>query len=240
MRILLIRHADPDYEIDGLTEKGEREAQLLAKRLAREKIDAIYCSTLGRAILTAQPTIDRLDMAAEYYPWLREFSYATVKYPYQSEAGIAWDVLPEFMNEAPELYSTEWYRSPVLANTTVYEEYKKVTESLDALLEKHGYKREGNCYKVTERNHDTIAVFCHFGVIAVLLSHLLNCSPYSIWQNACALPTSVTTLYTEERKAGIASMRMTEFASLSHLYIAGEEPAFSARFCECFTDDTRH
>ena len=34
MRILIIRHGDPDYEIDGLTEKGKREAALLAKRLA--------------------------------------------------------------------------------------------------------------------------------------------------------------------------------------------------------------
>ena len=32
MRILLIRHGDPDYENDTLTEKGCREAELLAKR----------------------------------------------------------------------------------------------------------------------------------------------------------------------------------------------------------------
>lgn len=32
MRILLIRHGDPDYVNDTLTEKGRREAALLAKR----------------------------------------------------------------------------------------------------------------------------------------------------------------------------------------------------------------
>ena len=31
MRILLIRHGDPDYEHDTLTEKGRREAALLAE-----------------------------------------------------------------------------------------------------------------------------------------------------------------------------------------------------------------
>ena len=31
MRILLIRHGDPDYEHDTLTEKGRREAELLAR-----------------------------------------------------------------------------------------------------------------------------------------------------------------------------------------------------------------
>ena len=31
MRILMIRHGDPDYEHDSLTEIGRREAALLAK-----------------------------------------------------------------------------------------------------------------------------------------------------------------------------------------------------------------
>ena len=30
MKLLIIRHADPDYEIDGLTEAGHKEARLLA------------------------------------------------------------------------------------------------------------------------------------------------------------------------------------------------------------------
>ena len=46
MRILIIRHGDPDYEIDGLTEKGKREAALLAKRLEKEDITAVYCRRL--------------------------------------------------------------------------------------------------------------------------------------------------------------------------------------------------
>ena len=49
MRILIIRHGDPDYKNDTLTEKGKREAQLLANRLKKEKIDRVYTSPLGRA-----------------------------------------------------------------------------------------------------------------------------------------------------------------------------------------------
>ena len=33
MRLLMIRHGDPDYEHDCLTEKGKREAKLLSQRL---------------------------------------------------------------------------------------------------------------------------------------------------------------------------------------------------------------
>ena len=34
MRLIFIRHGDPDYKNDGLTEKGMREAELIAKRVA--------------------------------------------------------------------------------------------------------------------------------------------------------------------------------------------------------------
>ena len=40
MRILIVRHCDPNYAIDSLTEKGWREAEMLTERLAKEKIDA--------------------------------------------------------------------------------------------------------------------------------------------------------------------------------------------------------
>ncbi|MEE1019322.1 MAG: histidine phosphatase family protein, partial [Acutalibacteraceae bacterium] len=47
MRILIIRHGDPDYSIDSLTEKGFLEANLLADRLEHEQLDDIYCSIYG-------------------------------------------------------------------------------------------------------------------------------------------------------------------------------------------------
>ena len=37
MKILIIRHGEPDYSIDSLTEKGWRETEILADRL--EKAD---------------------------------------------------------------------------------------------------------------------------------------------------------------------------------------------------------
>ena len=63
MKLLIIRHGDPNYEIDGLTEKGEREVALLTDRLCREeRIDKVYCSTYGRAKLTIEPTLKALGM----------------------------------------------------------------------------------------------------------------------------------------------------------------------------------
>ena len=240
MRLLIIRHGDPDYAIDGLTERGVREADALADRLVRENIDYAYSSPLGRARLTAKPTMARLGMEAEICPWLREFSHVRMTLPGATEPRIAWDLLPRVMAENPALYTKDWRRVGFIEASEIPSEYDYVTGEFDALLARHGYERDGINYRVLRENHGTVAFFCHFGLEAVLLSHLMNCSPYSIWQNACALPTSVSEIFTEERERGVASMRMTRFADLSHLYAAGIEPAFAARFCECYSDEARH
>ena len=70
MKLLIVRHGEPDYEHDSLTEKGWREAELLADRLCRLNIRAFYVSPLGRAQATARPTLERLGRKAEVLDWL--------------------------------------------------------------------------------------------------------------------------------------------------------------------------
>lgn len=241
MRILLIRHGEPDYSTDSLTEKGRREAELLAQRLSRENIAKIYSSPLGRARLTAEPTARDLGLDVEILPFMREFNKKLVKLPYDEEHQVCWDLLPGYTNELDGLYSpSEWQNVPHIKDSEVYNEYLSVCREFDELLARHGYLRNGTNYKVIYPNHDTIAIFCHFGVMAVVLSHLMNCSPYSVWQHSCALTSSVTTIYTEERREGIALMRMCGFSDISHLYAGGEKPSFMARFSECYTDGDRN
>ena len=62
----------------------------------------------------------------------------------------------------------------------------------------------------------------------------MGVSPMPLWHGLCAAPTSVTKVYTEERERGIAAFRASAFGDTSHLYAAGEAPAFSARFRECY------
>ena len=49
MRIIIVRHGEPNYEIDSLTEKGWKEAELASRKLQKLNIDNIYVSPLGRA-----------------------------------------------------------------------------------------------------------------------------------------------------------------------------------------------
>ena len=73
MRILLIRHGEPDYSADRLTAKGKEEAELLSRRMEKYEIRDFYVSPLGRARETAEYTLRRMGREAETLPWLEEF-----------------------------------------------------------------------------------------------------------------------------------------------------------------------
>ena len=75
MKLLIVRHGDPDYTIDSLTEKGWKEAEYLSERLAKLDIKEFYVSPLGRAKDTASLTLKKMGRTAAECDWLREFTY---------------------------------------------------------------------------------------------------------------------------------------------------------------------
>ena len=238
MKLLIVRHGDPDYDRDTLTEKGEREAKLLAKRLSKLEQAKFYCAPLGRAQKTACYTLIKKKATALTLDWLEEFpGFIQIN----GHTEICWDRLPSQWTEDPIYYSKDWYNGALFEGSDVKEIYDRVCAGFDELLEKCGYRHVGNHLEVIHPNDDTIVLFCHFGVESVMLSHLFNVSPMILWHNPCALTTSVTTLVTEEREKGIAIFRTLGFSDISHLYAAHEPPSFQARFCELFTDfSARH
>ncbi|MBR5649994.1 histidine phosphatase family protein [Pseudobutyrivibrio sp.] len=260
MRLLFIRHGDPDYENDTLTEKGHIEAKLLSQYIKNYHIDEAYVSPLGRARDTAQYSLDALGMTDTTLDWLREFPGQvdpnvsdTVKKAYETaliydeDAGkyktrIMWDILPSFFNDHPELFDKDaWRNSPLLEGSDVLPIYDNVIREFDALLARNGYVRDGLTYKVEKNNEKTIAFFCHYGLTCVLLSRLWNVAPFVPMQFTALAPTSVTEVVTEERQKGIAVFRTLKAGDVSHLAVGGEEPSFSARFCERFeNEDQRH
>jgi len=242
MQIKIIRHCEPDYTVDSLTETGWKEAKALADYMEHVRADAYYVSPLGRAKDTANACLERVGKTAEVCDWLREFPCPVKKTNTDEEYGLyAWDWLPAEWTERPAFFDRErWMDEPEFAAADMRMYYGKVTEGLDGLLADHGYVRDGLLYRAERPNHEVLVFFCHFGLECVLLSHLLNISPMQLWHGTCAAPSSVTAVVTEERQQGIAAFRMTGFGDLSHLRLADLEPSFHARFCECFTDETRH
>lgn len=240
MKLLLIRHGDPDYAHDHLTDTGKREAEFLAERIAPMKIDQFYVSTMGRAQATAEPTLRMAGRSAVSCDWLREFSVDIDRPDVEGLIGIPWDWLPQDWLAEPLFLSPDgWREAPVFRQAGVGEAYDRVIASFDALLAEHGYVRDGLLYRAVRPNTETLAFFCHLGLSCVLMSHLMNCSPMVLWHGLSMPPSSVTTIYTEERRPGKAVFRASSVGDVSHLYIKGAEPSFAARFCEVYGNGDR-
>ena len=227
MKLLFIRHGDPDYTIDSLTEKGWKEAEFLSEKIAALDVRDFYVSPLGRAKDTASCTLKKNGRTATECKWLREF-----------DVKIRRPDVPKIEN----FYSFDrWWDNDILREGKMKEEYDWVTQNFDKVLAEHGYVREGHYYRAEKANEDTLVFFCHFGVSCVLISYLLSISPLVMLQNFCAAPSSVSTIVTEERRKGIASFRMSSFGDISHLYAHQEPPSFAARFCETYDNkEQRH
>ncbi|MFR6496883.1 MAG: histidine phosphatase family protein [Ruminococcus sp.] len=234
MKLLFIRHGDPDYEKDSLTEKGWHEAELLGQRMANTPVTAFYVSPLGRAKDTASKTLQKVGRDATE---LRGCRISRTHSDFHTgEPRIAWDQL-----QTDRRRST---RQDTLAETLptqghVIDEAKRVWNGLDDPTQ-HGYEQENNFtvqFSQTKRRWRFSAT-C---VTCVMLSHLLGISPMILWHGFCAAPTSVTSLITEERREGVALFRMNAFGDTAHLYANQEEPAFAARFCEMYANqEQRH
>lgn len=83
--VLLVRHGESEPAIEGqdfelvdgqgnpaLSPEGREQAELVGQRLAGERIDAIYVSSLRRTAQTAEPLARRLPMMPAVDPDLRE------------------------------------------------------------------------------------------------------------------------------------------------------------------------
>ncbi len=235
MKLLIVRHADPDYANDTLTETGWQEAKALAERMKTVKADECYVSPLTRAKETARLSLDAMGMQATEFEWLREFA-PVVERP--EKRGVAWDWVPADWTSMPYAFDCDrWTEYPALEDAKVKEEVDWVYSNFDSFLADHGYKKDGKLFRAVRPNNNTIVLFCHFGLECVLLSYLLNLPLFVLWHSTIAAPTSITTVVTEERRPGIAQFRMTSYGDTSHLYVAGMKPAFSGRFRECFTNE---
>jgi probable phosphoglycerate mutase len=240
MRLIFIRHGDPDYSIDSLTEKGWREAELLSDRVKEWDVTAFYVSPLGRARDTAGVSLKKIGREATVCPWLKEFIVPILD-PETGEKRIPWDFMPEYWTKEPLLYDKDrWFDAPVMKTGDLKVEYKKVCDGIDGLLASYGYVREGGFYRtakprVTAANRGTVpedatlVFFCHLGATLTVMSHLIGISPVALLQGFFMAPTSITVLASEERREGAAYFRCQTVGDASHLRTNGE-PVSAAGF----------
>ncbi len=261
MRLILVRHAEPDYAHNTITEKGKREAIALAQRIKNWDVTDFYMSPLGRAMDTAKPTLEIMGRNAEIIPWAQEFTYPCID-PMTHTTHLCWDYVPSmWTHENLNFTLNDWVHAyPQSTNPDIEANYKKVCAELDNLLLKYGYRRDGLIYRTRGKcaenkihtvgpveTHDgqlleksdpgdTVVIFCHLGISCVFLSHLLNI-PFMILPHALFLPpASVTILTTEERWEDEASFRAQAIGDVSHLLAAHEPISSAGAFARAFQD----
>ena len=234
MKLLLIRHGDPDYTHDSLTEKGQREAELLCRRLEKLDVKEWFVSPLGRAQATIRPLLEKTGRSAVTIPWMREFPLHGYDV-YTKTDHVVWDYYPKYRERHPEWDSAgNWMDASPFKELGARSLVEEMWDGLDAILAGYGYVRDGLFYRAERPNRNTIGLVCHFGAATILLSHLLNVSAMQLLHTTFMAPTAITAVLTEERERGTAQWRTTVIGDVSHLDAAGEPMSMSGFFQETF------
>lgn len=171
MRIIFVRHGEPNYEKDCLTETGKKQAAAAAIRLEREGIEEIYASPQGRASQTAAYTAERLGLPVRTLDYMHEISWGGPGIP---QEGHPW-TLSDWMisREDFDFYREDWRQHPYFKGNAAVRYLDEISVKFDAFLREQGYRHEGARYYCETDRQKTIALFSHGGSGACVLSHLL-------------------------------------------------------------------
>ncbi|WP_027363747.1 alpha-ribazole phosphatase [Desulfotruncus alcoholivorax] len=169
-RILLIRHGETvwnkEAKLQGqtdipLSEKGIQQAVALSKRLSDRKIEAVYASSLSRAIRTAGFIAEPHHRQVQILPDLQELNFGN------------WEGLTfkEIQQNYSELSKT-WWSKPL-------ETRIPGGETLDELA-----KRSNRAIKdiVLKHNDQTVAVVAHGGTIRSIVGTVLGIDLNQYWK----------------------------------------------------------
>lgn len=170
MHLYIIRHADPNYKEDTITDLGRQEAAALAEWLREVPLNRIYSSPLGRAMATAEITCVAKGMDMTILPWTAEHM------DYLDSSKLTPNSVCNYKFSVPKgVFDFEDFMSTDRILTI-----EEMQNASDDFLKSLGYVREGLFYKVQQRNEEHIAVFCHGGFGAAWIAHLLGLPP-GLW-----------------------------------------------------------
>ncbi len=164
--LLLVRHGEseamvpgtPFPRVDGhgdpaLAPEGERQAELLADRLAGHAIDAIYVTTLRRTVQTAAPLAARLGIEPRVEPDLREVHLGE------------WE---------GEVYRQRVAEGHPLATKLLVEQRWDVIPGAESAASLRARTRGALERIVAAHPDERVAVFSHGGVIAEILAQVAD------------------------------------------------------------------
>jgi broad specificity phosphatase PhoE len=161
-RLLLIRHGEVEARYQGifggridmnLSPRGKRQAKLLAGYLRGKTIDAVYASPMKRVQQTLAPTLKLNGHSQTVFHDLREVDFG-------DWTGLDWHTVRDKFNFAVH----EWLDQLDQPGAPNGENGKSFRARVEPCLREILRKHPG----------ENVAVFCHGGVIRMLLAILLE------------------------------------------------------------------
>jgi broad specificity phosphatase PhoE len=218
MDLVLVRHAQPEWARDGisqvdpeLTELGERQAELVAERLAGEHFDHVLVSTSRRAQATARPVRQRLhDIPTTDRVWLHEI------YLPQAWADTPNEEVGRVLLEARDRPRDEWWDG-LPGGESFRDFHERVTTGLMQELAGFGATRKPDgLWEVADEDLRLLLV-AHAGTNSLVLGALLGLEPEPWeWERFASDHASVTLLRTTAI-AGGHIFGLQRFSDVEHL-----------------------
>lgn len=234
MLLYYIRHGEPTYDPDELTPVGRRQAEAVARRLARFGVDRIFSSSSIRAQQTARPTAELTRREVVTLDWCHE-DYAKAEMMLPSNGDPTGNspsgggkrrwcfYIPEIvrMMNSREVRALDdkWYDYPGFPPNRFKEGVLRVDRELDAWIETLGYKhdRENRCYIPIAPNDQRVALFAHHGFGMLFFSSLLDI-PYPIVATRLEQSFSGLSVVRFENEGERIYPRLLELSCDAHLY----------------------
>ena len=218
-----IRHGQPIYSPNCLTEYGKEQAEALVKRLALYGLDEIYSSPSTRALQTAQPTCDFLKKEPILLDWTDE-GLAWAELTVERNGKRAWyfqhqEFVEKFSSKEMFALGEKFTEHSCFENTKFKSGIERIDREMDAFFLKLGFKhnREKGGYEVLQPNKKRVALFAHQGFGLAFLSSLLDI-PYPTFCTKFDIGfTGVSVIYFDDTKE-MAYPKVLQLSNDSHLY----------------------
>ena len=223
MLLYIVRHGDPDYVTDTLTERGKLQAEAVGKRIFDSGINQIYASPMGRARQTAAPACRLLGLPCQIEDWAHEVEEERLT-PFPDGKLKSVSVVQNTYyreNGAIDLPYDRAFDAPGFSTSQMDQAVARIEVGGRDFLERLGYKEENGVYRILRPNEDKVALFCHTVMGRAWVSRLLHIPIHLMWAGFQMTHTGVTVLEFKNNENGITAPYCRCFSDISHLYAEG-------------------
>lgn len=233
MLLYIVRHGDPDYTTDTLTERGHLQAEAVGKYLEHLKIDKVFSSPMGRARQTAAPLCKRLGVEYGIESWSHEIEekYRFSPFPDGVEKSITFIQNTHYRDESSlNLGYDDAFNATGINQSDIKTARDYVEAGGNDFLERLGYKYENGVYRIINPTDERVALFCHAAFTRVWLSILFHFPFHLAYPTFDSTHTGVTLVEFKNNPDGFTAPTLLRFSDTSHLYAEGLDLWHDNRF----------